>query len=936
MRVLIIFLIAPLISLAQSPAIDGFNVGTDNSIYAIETDQAGRILIGGNFSNVTIGSTTTQRNRIARLNHNGILDPTFVPPTIMGTVRDIAVDSNGRILICGENLQVTDGTNTRNHVARLNTDGTIDTSFQNITLYGGNSINAIEILSNGRILIGGNFVIVNSHITTLVARLDQNGNVDTTFQTIAVNPVRVNAIKVDSIGRIIIGGQFQIGTGTGARYHVARLNSLGALDLSFQQNFNSLGSGVEVKDLEILPDGKFLIAGVFSIVGPHTTFGVARLSTNGTVDTGFTVSNMSPVNVESIETRTDGKILIAGSFTSVNSQNRYRIALLDHNGLLDTSFIVPSLTEPGTNNTIRVAKIQNDQKILIGGDFTTIAGATKLRIDRLYPTGRRDIDWASGTNNFSVFAIAKDPQDRIYIAGNFSDAGGVNTRVARFYTDGSVDSAFVANLSLGGFSSISAIAIESSGNILVGGGFNGIFAGQPRQNMARLLFTNGSADPSFAPQPNGRVYSIAVQNDGRIIVGGEFTNIASTNVDRIARINSNGSIDASFSASVQGTGITVAVYSVAIQQNGSILIGGSFGQVNGNPRQNIARLSPAGLLDTSFTPTVNGLVQGILIQPDGKIIIYGTFTVVNGSPRTYIARLNQNGTLDTTFTSPNPNNFIRSVSLQSDGRIIIAGDFTNLSGCSSCARLTRLNSNGTVDNTFPITTINGNVYATLIQEDGKVLIGGNFTQVDSLTRNRLARLTNVAPAFQNLIIGSNLIAYNRTGSSSSIDRVTFEYSTTWGASWNPVSGTVSHSFNPVTGISSYTISGSSIPTNINLLVRIRGTHKGAYFADSSSTFEYTKNVYLLGPTSSGVSISGRVIFESSKNTPKNAIVELIRLSDGSRKVLKANPFGYYSFSDLRIGETYVLQAFWKKVSSEVKVITPYEDMLDLDLVIPDW
>ena len=199
---------------------------------------------------------------------------------------------------------------------------------------------------------------------------------------------------------------------------------------------------------------------------------------------------------------------------------------------------------------------------------------------------------------------------------------------------------------------------------------------------------------------------------------------------------------------VFGAGVTVGGYSrtMTLQSDGKTIIGGSFSQWNGTNVGRIVRLNSDGTLDTAFT-TNNGtganasFVYEIAVQSDGKILVSGQFTAWNGTTVGRIVRLNSDGTLDTTFTTntgTGTNNIIRSIAVQSDGKILVSGQFTSWNG-TNVGYIVRLNSDGTRDTTF--TTNNGTganniVYSIAIQPDGKILVGGQFTAFGLLTEFR--------------------------------------------------------------------------------------------------------------------------------------------------------------------------------------------------------
>jgi len=280
--------------------------------------------------------------------------------------------------------------------------------------------------------------------------------------------------------------------------------------------------------------------------------------------------------------------------------------------------------------------------------------------------------------------------------------------------------------------SVYSIAVQSDGKILIGGDFTTLNNGTITRNYIARLNPDGSVDTTFDPDANGTVYSIAVQpSDGKILIGGDFTSVGGTPRNHIARLNPDGSVDTTFDPNANRR-----VYSIAVQSDGKILIGGWFTNVGGTPRNYIARLKSDGSVDT-FDPNANDWVYSIAVQSDGKILIGGDFTNVGGTPRNYIARLNSDGSVDTTFNDPNADDWVRSIAVQSDGKILIGGYFTNVGGTAR-NYIARLNSDGSVDTFNP--NANGLVYSIAVQSDGKILIGGWFTSVSWAARNYIARL----------------------------------------------------------------------------------------------------------------------------------------------------------------------------------------------------
>ncbi len=255
---------------------------------------------------------------------------------------------------------------------------------------------------------------------------------------------------------------------------------------------------------------------------------------------------------------------------------------------------------------------------------------------------------------------------------------------------------------------------------------------------------------------------MSIQSDGKIIIGGLFTSYNGTGRNYIARLNADGSLDATFNP---GTGASNNVSTMSIQSDGKIIIGGDFNSYNGTGINRIARLNADGSLDATFNPGTgaNGTVLTSSVQPDGKIIIGGDFTFYNGTGRNRIARLNADGSLDATFNpGTGANSYVYTTSIQSDGKIIIGGNFTSYNGTARY-RISRMNADGSLDATFnPGTGANNFVLTTSIQSDGKIIIGGYFTSYNGTGRNRIARLNTACGVISGTTIITNVACFGGT------------------------------------------------------------------------------------------------------------------------------------------------------------------------------
>ena len=374
-------------------------------------------------------------------------------------------------------------------------------------------------------------------------------------------------------------------------------------------------------------------------------------------------------------------------------------------GELDTSFDPGS----GANSSVSLVALQLDGDILVGGPFTTFNETPRNYFARLNSDGSLDTAFDLGLSvGDSVWSVVAEPDGKILIGGRFTSVNSTDYNdIARLNFNGSLDTTFDPGSGAErseGRGTIEFIALQPDNKILIVGHFT-TFNGMSRNSIARLN-SDGSLDMTFAPDLGGfpnnfthnSVGAITLQPDGKILIGGEFTTVSGINRNKIARLNSDGSLDATFDP---GTGANAEVVLIVLQPDGKILIGGDFNTFNGINRSAIARLNSDGSLDMTFTPgsgayhedySINGgyqsLIQAIIVQPDGKILIGGWFNSFNDMPQEGIARLNSDGSLDTSFATLTRGN-IFSMALQPDGKIIIAGGLYSIND-TPCNRIARL------------------------------------------------------------------------------------------------------------------------------------------------------------------------------------------------------------------------------------------------------
>ncbi|HEY0429419.1 MAG TPA: FG-GAP-like repeat-containing protein [Pyrinomonadaceae bacterium] len=677
-----------------------------------------------------------------------------------GRVNKILIQPDGKALV-GGSFQVAGGY-ARSGLFRLNSDGTIDTGFQPPSFFNSSGsviISTIALLSNGKILVGGNFEGAGGTARQGIMRLSTDGSIDQTF----TSPLNIGGTVLDLTvlpdDRILIAGNFTINDSGGNRVGIARLNSNGSFDSIVYQNI------VAVFKLVLLPDGKLLTGNANS---------VRRFNIDGTFDPSFG-SVMLDGSVQDMQLLADGKILIAGGFSQVNGANLRGLFRLNPDGTVDTTF------NPGSSNpnffTVYGITPTPAGKFLIFGGFSTYNGVARKSAALIDQDGALDTSFNYTAHNFgSIFDTAFLPDGRILVGGLSTASSSIQQNaLARIRADGLPDTGF--NVQIGNVGTAYKVLVQPDGKILVGGQFS--FAnGVPRVNLARFN-QDGSLDTAFTPpgfNTSGGIYDIELQPDGKIIVpiwlgssGSTYrlnpngtTDIVISNTpysydaqylpdgkflvvngDRVKRYNSNGTIDGTFTS--LGTLDSFTIYKMALQPDGKIIIVGTFTQVSGINRGRIARLNADGTVDGTFNPPggANANINAVTIQPDGKILIGGDFTGVNSdSTKKYLARLNADGSLDTSF-SPVLNAPTLGLKLQADGKILIGGAMSTVNGASR-AGIARVNQDGSLDTSFNVGSgTNSTVWSIDLQND-KIVYAGQFSATNGFSTLGVGRLLNAA------------------------------------------------------------------------------------------------------------------------------------------------------------------------------------------------
>ena len=703
-----------------------FDPGLNGLNFAVKPQADGKVLVGRAPS--TVNGVT--RNGLVRLDASGTLDPSFTSG-VSGSFTALKFQPDGKILtevdLSGAGIPDIQP----NTVVRLLASGAEDTAFTRAVVNGAfatytGALTQPVLQSNGSVLVCGAFISVNNVFRVGLARLSSAGALDTSFQPTFGGPFSgyglVYATAVQSDGKIVVGGDFTrfIGSGNPSRNNVARLTASGALDTAFNPG---TGTNGDVNAVAIQPDGKILIVGQFTTVNGTARPGVARLNTDGSLDTAFNpgtgISGGTLQAALGVTLQTDGKVIVAGDFTAFNGVVRNYVARLNTDGSVDKSFN-PGLGAP---SVAALAYRPDDQKIIVGGSFTSAGGQPINALSRLNPDGSVDPGFNAGfVPGDTVQTLLRQPGNGAIVAAAIVTDTSPFSRPSRLARQ-------------------QALAVRPGTRRPAPGTDSKI-----KNPIVRLSGVDGGPDTSFFADANtdGVTYSLSLQSaDGKILVAGSFSQLNDTvGHPNIGRLNTDGTLDVNFAPTANGT-----VQAVLAQADGRIVLGGIFTQVNGTARARLARLSADGTLDSTFNALAgtDGPVATLKQQSDGRLLVGGTFAIVNAAVRSCLARLNADGTLDPSFNAgtisyAGSTALISSIDQQPDGKLIVAGLFDHI-GSVTRNKVARLNTDGSVDTSYdPGSGPDAIVRAVALQPDGKTLLGGDFTTVDDNLRSAAARL----------------------------------------------------------------------------------------------------------------------------------------------------------------------------------------------------
>ncbi len=670
--------------------------------------------------------------------------------------RGMAIQADGKIVVVGYGGGAGDYDFV---VVRHNTDGSLDTSFDEDgivrTDFGASDDRAtcVAIQADGKIVVAG---YVDGDDDFIVARYNTDGSLDTSFDgdgklstDFGSEKDRAYGVAIQADGKIVVVGETD-GAG-GSDFAVARYYADGTLDSSLDGDGKLTTDFDSAKDraygVAIQADGKIVAVGYS--YGDSGDFAVARYNTDGTLDASLggdgklTTDFGSYEYASGVAIQADGKIVVVGQSRGSESRYDFAVARYNTNGSVDTSFSDDGklTTDFGllVDDYASGVAIQADGGIVVAG----YSGAG-FAVARYAADGSLDTSWDGDgmlTTEFGAYAcaysVAIQADGKIVVAGiGYSDS--VDLAVARYNTDGSLDTSLDGDgkvtAGLGSYDSANGVAVQADGKIVVVGYCDGDF-GVARYN------TDGSLDTSFADDgklttnfgSNDCANAVAIQADGKTVVAG-YSGASFA----VARYNTDGSLDTSFAEdgtlTTNISPLADLAYCVAIQTDGKIVVAGSSGGDFALARYNTdgsldTSLDGDGMLITDINSSSDDRANGVVVQGDGRIVAVGysegDFAVAryhaNGS---LDASLDGDGKLTTDFNSAT--DLAYAVAIQTDGKLVVAGysdgDFAVARYGTDGSLDTSLDGDGMLTADFGSST--DVARSVSIQADDKIVVAG--------------------------------------------------------------------------------------------------------------------------------------------------------------------------------------------------------------------
>jgi uncharacterized delta-60 repeat protein len=754
--------------------------------YRVQPLSDGRIFVASSLGGEGDGALGGEllSNSAQLLTSSGMMSPLLISRPHFANqgqnqplLASVALAPDGTLLVAGQ--FVTPGTN----LVRVNADGTLDKSFQPQLPAGLEQVSAVALQSDGEILAAlvfgpakGSSLTQPDLSETDLIRLLPDGQTDASFVP-AHEVARFSTI--DSI-RVLPNDQILIASG---QFRTLRLKRDGSLDLDFNAIVGLLDA--DLFGPAVLDDSDRLVALIrmpptvwnlwpiqlarFFTHGfskPGVEFAQARYLADETDPTALislrrTGSVAAPLSVQALTsdgTAKAGTNYVSRSgpvdFAAGQATNSFEVPLLHRFGVEGNQTVMLTLRDPGPG------------AVLSGPDKALLVIADNERPTLLDPTFHAEFgsSFTSKDGSFTPWVQSVLPlaNGKIVVAGGLSSSPAGVLRVARLNRDGTSDFEFVSPRTPEN-DQVWALASQSDGKLLVGGSFTQM-NGLSRTGLVRLN-RDGSLDMAFNPlfAPQGVVVnSVAVQPDGELLVSGLFGSVNGSDHNSIVRLNPDGTVDPSFQGQVQSADkqLPYAVDGLLLQPDGRILIrmGGNGFSVDGQASWSPARLNTDGSIDPSFIPAT-GFGDPILLQSNSRILTYSPYT------HSDVRRFNADGSVDPSFQLQiDPGRSIWGVLPTTEGGLLV-GEWD----VDGTALLCRLTNTGLIERTYPL---NNAVIPysplVLVNAGDALFLGGSFSQFNGVPCPGIVRLLPLGNTMQGLQFSSSTTEVGEDAASATL------------------------------------------------------------------------------------------------------------------------------------------------------------------------
>ncbi|TGE26387.1 T9SS type A sorting domain-containing protein [Hymenobacter metallicola] len=506
-----------------------------------------------------------------------------------------------------------------------------------------------------------------------------------------------------------------------------------------------------VNNVQQQPDGKYVVGGSFTQVNGSAAVGLARLNADGSLDNSFTTLANCKSPIDKIRLLPNGQILVLGyNNITLGGRTFNTLAKLNADGSVVSGFSPGS----GTNTRVNTLVVQADGKILLGGSFTSYSGVAVNRLVRLNANGSVDQAFVTAlqagftrdNSSAAVYSVVVQPDGKILVAGNFTNYNNTGRQgLVRLNADGSLDTSFTPEATTGpGLYIVNSLALDPRTNHVLA--YNTSFSSS--QPIVRLTPT-GALDPAFrnttffnclgTSAANSEHFK--VDSNGRVIVSGCYSSYGSTTDGNsfVLRLLPTGQVDPQFAV---GNQLDADVNCVLVLPNDEVVLGGEFSRYGSIRNVNLVRLNNAA--QALSTPRASlmqrGALRHVVPQADGKVLVGGRFWQINGQTAGNVARLNPNGTLDPSFQLDGVDGEVEKIAVRPDGRIVLGGTFARV-GIQASPLVAQLLANGSPDASFAAPTyvslsssaVSSSVNALAVQPDGGVLVAGPVIGMDGYT-----------------------------------------------------------------------------------------------------------------------------------------------------------------------------------------------------------